>query len=69
MKIPLYEEYVRFGNEKHVLKSARNRVLQSLARGGPGGNTFRVTLHRWRGVRIGKEVWIGYDVIVETAYP
>lgn len=69
MKIPLYEEYVRFGNEKHILKSARNRMLQSLARGGPGGNTFRVTLHRWRGVRIGKEVWIGYDVIVETAYP
>jgi acetyltransferase-like isoleucine patch superfamily enzyme len=69
MKIPLYEEYVRFGNEKHILRSVTNRLLQLLARGGPGGNTFRVALHRWRGVAIGQHVWIGYDVIIETAYP
>jgi acetyltransferase-like isoleucine patch superfamily enzyme len=69
MKIPLYEEFVRFGSEKHILKSARNRMWQWVARSGPGGNTFRVTLHRWRGVGLGKEVWIGYDVIIETAYP
>jgi acetyltransferase-like isoleucine patch superfamily enzyme len=28
-----------------------------------------VRLHRWRGVNIGKDVWIGYDAIIETAYP
>jgi len=45
------------------------RILQLLARGGPGAMTFRVWLHRARGVRIGKRVWIGYDAIIETARP
>jgi acetyltransferase-like isoleucine patch superfamily enzyme len=31
--------------------------------------TWRVTLHRWRGVKIGKNVWIGYDAIIETSHP
>jgi acetyltransferase-like isoleucine patch superfamily enzyme len=26
-------------------------------------------LHRWRGVRVGKNVWIGYDVILDTSRP
>ena len=26
-------------------------------------------LHRWRGVHIGKDVWIGYDAIIETSSP
>lgn len=30
---------------------------------------MRVWLHRWRGVRIGKRVWIGYDAVIETSYP
>jgi acetyltransferase-like isoleucine patch superfamily enzyme len=46
-----------------------NRALQILARFSPGATTFRVWLHRWRGVRIGKRVWIGYDAIIETSYP
>ena len=45
------------------------RTLQILARVSPGGMTLRVWLHRWRGVKIGKRVWIGYDAIIETAYP
>ena len=51
------------------LKGIRNRTLQILARISPGALTWRVRLHRWRGVRIGKRVWIGYDAIIETAYP
>jgi acetyltransferase-like isoleucine patch superfamily enzyme len=47
----------------------RNRILQFLARNGPGATSLRIKLHRWRGVRIGKEVWIGYDAIIETGYP
>jgi acetyltransferase-like isoleucine patch superfamily enzyme len=35
----------------------------------PGATTLRVWLHRRRGVRIGKRVWIGYDAIIETSYP
>ena len=55
--------------ETHFLKDAKNRILQLLARIGPGGNTLRVRLHRWRGVRIGTGAWIGYDVVIETAHP
>lgn len=46
-----------------------NRLLQILARFSPGATTLRVWLHRRRGVRIGKGVWIGYDAIIETSYP
>ena len=46
-----------------------NRILQILARNAPGAMTWRVTLHRWRGVKIGSNVWIGYDAIIETSYP
>jgi acetyltransferase-like isoleucine patch superfamily enzyme len=28
-----------------------------------------VLLHRWRGVSIGQDVWIGYDCILETSRP
>ena len=40
-----------------------------MARSAPGAASLRVCLHRWRGVKIGHDVWIGYDVILETAYP
>jgi len=46
-----------------------NRLLQELARVLPGARTLRVRLHRWRGVRIGDGVWIGYDSILETSRP
>lgn len=26
-------------------------------------------LHHWRGVKMGKQVWVGYDSIIETAKP
>ena len=47
----------------------RNRVLQIIARVIPGARTLRVRLHRWRGVEIGKNAWIGYDVLLETSRP
>jgi acetyltransferase-like isoleucine patch superfamily enzyme len=40
-----------------------------LARSAPGATTWRVWLHRWRGVKIGHGVWIGYDAIIETSSP
>ena len=46
-----------------------NRILQLLARVLPGAQSLRVVLHRARGVRIGKKVWIGYDVILDTSRP
>ena len=51
------------------LRGLRNRVFQELARTLPGAQTTRVWLHRRRGVRIGRGVWIGYDCILETSRP
>jgi serine acetyltransferase len=52
-----------------LLAGLWNRILQLLARIAPGARSARVRLNRWRGVRIGKEVWIGYDAIIETSHP
>ena len=51
------------------LGGIKNRVLQVLACHAPGATTLRVWLHRWRGVQIGKHVWIGYDAVIETSHP
>jgi heptaprenylglycerol acetyltransferase len=47
----------------------KNRLLQMVARVAPGAATLRVRLHRWRGVKIGKRAWIGYDAVIETSRP
>jgi acetyltransferase-like isoleucine patch superfamily enzyme len=52
-----------------LLRGAWNRLLQLLARNSPGATSLRVSLNRWRGVKLGKGVWIGYDAIIETSYP
>lgn len=52
-----------------MMTSLKNRVLQVMARFAPGAKTWRVRFHRWRGVNIGKDVFIGYDAIIETEYP
>lgn len=52
-----------------ALRGFKNRLFQHLARILPGARTLRVVLHRGRGVHIGKNVWIGYDVILETSRP
>jgi len=35
----------------------------------PGGQNLRVSLHRARGVKIGKDVWISSNVVLETEFP
>jgi acetyltransferase-like isoleucine patch superfamily enzyme len=55
--------------QESAFRGLKNRLLQHLARFGPGGSRVRVFLHRARGVRIGKGVWIGYDVILDTSRP
>ena len=54
---------------ERLLPGIRNRLLQMVARSAPGATTWRVRLHRWRGVKIGRHVWIGYDAIIETSHP
>jgi acetyltransferase-like isoleucine patch superfamily enzyme len=46
-----------------------NRFLQGFARAIPGARSWRVCLHRCRGVQIGDGTWIGYDCILETSRP
>ncbi|PYS03849.1 MAG: acetyltransferase [Acidobacteria bacterium] len=53
----------------NILRGIKNRVLQHLARILPGALSLRPILHRARGVHIGANVWIGYDVILETSRP
>ena len=55
--------------KENLFTGFRNRVCQHLARILPGARSLRVRLHRWRGVNIGKGVWIGYDVILDTSRP
>jgi serine acetyltransferase len=51
------------------LRGLINRIFQQLARALPGAKTIRVALHRARGIKIGKNVWIGYDVVLDTSRP
>jgi len=51
------------------LSGIKNRILEKIVRGAPGAQSIRPRLHRWRGVNMGKQVWIGYDSIIETAKP
>jgi UDP-3-O-[3-hydroxymyristoyl] glucosamine N-acyltransferase len=51
------------------LRRMFNRLLHSLARALPGSTTMRPMLHRMRGVKIGKGVFIAEDVYMENEYP
>lgn len=56
-------------NRKPFLRRVSNRFLHLLCRLLPGATTVRPFLHRLRGMRIGKDVWIGDDVYLENEYP
>lgn len=56
-------------DRKSLARQAFNRCLHLLCRFGPGGYTLRPLLHRMRGVRIGKNVWIGDDVYLDNESP
>jgi len=47
---------------------AKNWFLERLASTFPIPS-WRTLFHRWRGVRIGENVYIGYDVIFDRVYP
>ena len=52
-----------------LFSGLRNRVLQELARFLPGARSLRPRIHRWRGMKIGENTWIGYDCVMETSRP
>jgi len=55
--------------EKTLFTRIINRVLHTMARNLPGSMTVRPFLHRLRGVKIHKNVFIGDDVYIENEYP
>ena len=52
-----------------MIRDGKNRILQLIAFHAPGAKSLRVRLHRWRGVKIGQNVWIGYQVLFDTSRP
>jgi len=54
---------------RRYVRGTKNRILAHAARFLPGALTFRVWCHRMRGMRMGKGIWLGYDLILETEYP
>ena len=56
-------------NRKSLPRRALNRLLHLLCRFGPGGAMLRPLFHRMRGVKIGKNVWIGDDVYLDNEFP
>jgi acyl-[acyl carrier protein]--UDP-N-acetylglucosamine O-acyltransferase len=55
--------------KSNLLRRLIVRILQMFAMNLPGGKNFRVSLHRARGVGIGKDVWISSNVVLETEFP
>jgi serine acetyltransferase len=54
---------------KSVGRALANRLCHLLARQLPGSKGLRPALHRLRGVKVGKDVFIGDDVYLENEYP
>jgi len=52
-----------------LFRRVSNRGLHLLARYLPGATSIRPFLHRLRGVKIGKNVFIGDDVYLENEHP
>ena len=54
---------------KSFPRRVANRFLAMLARVAPGATSLRPFLHRLRGVKMGRNVWIGDDVYLDNEYP
>jgi acetyltransferase-like isoleucine patch superfamily enzyme len=55
--------------KENPIRGLKIRILQLLSMTLPGGHNLRVSLHRARGVTIGRKVFIGINVVLETSYP
>ena len=63
--VPLESEFSGMGAVRSVL----GRLLHAAARYWPMHPRWRVAIHRWRGVKIGKGVFIGSEVFIDNTYP
>jgi heptaprenylglycerol acetyltransferase len=55
--------------KENPIRGFMNRILQMVTMTFPGGQSLRVSLHRARGVTIGRNVWISSNVVLETGFP
>jgi acetyltransferase-like isoleucine patch superfamily enzyme len=55
--------------KENPLRALMNRILQMFTMILPCSQNQRVSLHRARGVSIGRNVWISYNVVLETGAP
>jgi acetyltransferase-like isoleucine patch superfamily enzyme len=53
----------------HLPRAVVNRFLNCAARYLPMFPAMRAMLHRWRGVKVGKRVFIGAEVFIDDAEP
>lgn len=69
-KIALQEaaDYEKKNKSAYALKFLKNWFLERLASNFPIPS-WRVNIHRKRGIKIGKNVYIGYDVIFDRIHP
>lgn len=51
-----------------IIRKLRNSILYRIAFFCPI-NSFRISFHKWRGVKIGKNVYIGIQCSIDNAYP
>ncbi|MFC2116438.1 acyltransferase [Bacteroidota bacterium] len=58
----------KIGNVRFLLTKLINEVLERLAFNCPV-NSWRILLHRWRGVNIGENSFIGRKVTLDHSYP
>jgi len=65
--IPYYEETQR-RNIIQKIRKTKNTILMLLAYSCPM-NSLRIMFHRWRGVSIGKNVYIGMFCFLDNLYP
>jgi acetyltransferase-like isoleucine patch superfamily enzyme len=63
--VPLENEFRGVG----ALRSVLARLLHAAARYLPMHPSWRVRIHRWRGVQIGEGVFIGSEVFLDNTYP
>jgi acetyltransferase-like isoleucine patch superfamily enzyme len=64
-QIPLEQEFSGLG----ALRSVAGRLIHCIARYLPMYPGWRSSLHRLRGVQIGKGVFIGMEVFIDNTYP
>lgn len=52
-----------------MIRNIFNRVLHRIAQAIPGGFSIRPMLHRIRGAKIGRNVWISHSVYLDELHP